>query len=68
MSEKELIRLLQHYGSTLFIPCPSSEQLVLFVKDWRLLDKPELRAIQDHLAVCLDCQDKVKWLDITDEN
>lgn len=57
-----LVQLMKKYGKALFTPCPSSESLVRYAEEPASLDGGARRSIVDHLTVCLDCQDKLRWL------
>lgn len=62
-----IISMLKQYGESLFDPCPSSEQLVLYTEDRTLLSDQDSLSIQQHLMMCLDCRDKVRWLTESEE-
>ncbi|MBM3263426.1 MAG: hypothetical protein FJY97_08385 [candidate division Zixibacteria bacterium] len=57
-----LVQLMKKYGSALFEPCPSSETLVGYTYAPDLLDETQRRSVERHLDICLDCQDKIRWL------
>lgn len=60
--QRLVVDMLKQYGEALFEPCPSSEHIVLYCEDPALLSDRERHSIQRHLSVCLDCQDKTRWL------
>lgn len=63
-----VVHLLKEYGDALFEPCPTSEHLVLFSEDPGLLGDRQCHSIERHLTVCMDCQDKIRWLTSPEED
>ena len=59
--KKSLIDLMRKHGDSLLIPCPTSEDLILFCDEPHMLSGHAMIEIDKHLAICLDCQDKVEW-------
>lgn len=54
--------LMRKYGEALLERCPASETIVLFAEDPALIDDSARKKLNSHLTICLDCQDKIKWL------
>lgn len=55
--------LLRRYSEPLLSSCPSSETLVIFYEDPEQLSMCESEALNRHLEICLDCRDKLRWLE-----
>ena len=61
--DEELITsLMRKYGEALLERCPPSETIVLFAEDPTLVDDKVRERLNSHLTICLDCQDKIYWL------
>ncbi len=55
--------LLRRYSEPLLSPCPSSETLVIFHEDPKQLPIRARETLNRHLEICLDCGDKLRWLE-----
>ena len=61
-SQEYLDYLLKKYGDILFQECPSSYNLVLFADESDELPERTFLQVAKHLTICLDCRDKMDWL------
>ena len=59
----QIADLLRRYSEPLLSSCPSSETLVAFYEDPNQLSACEREALNRHLGICLDCRDKILWLE-----
>lgn len=59
----QIADLLRRYSEPLLSSCPSSETLVIFYEDPNQLSPCEREALSGHLEICLDCRDKIRWLE-----
>ncbi len=59
----QIADLLRRYSEPLLSSCPSSETLVVYYEDPEQLSAAEREALDDHLGICLDCRDKLRWLE-----
>ncbi|MCY3770797.1 MAG: hypothetical protein OXG98_02045 [Gemmatimonadetes bacterium] len=59
----QIADLLRKYSGPLLSSCPSSETLVIFYEDPKQLSTCEGETLNSHLAICLDCRDKLRWLE-----
>ncbi len=59
----QIADLLRRYSEPLLSSCPSSETLVIFHEDPQQLPISEQENLNRHLQICLDCRDKLRWLE-----
>ncbi len=58
----QIADLLCRYSESLLSPCPSSRTLVDYHEDQEQLTSAERKVVCSHLGICLDCRDKLRWL------
>ncbi len=59
----QIADLLRRFSEPLLSSCPSSEMLVIFYEDPKELSICERETLNRHLEICLDCGDKLRWLE-----
>ena len=63
----QIADLLCRYSEPLLSSCPSSETLVVYHEDRKRLNSAEREAVSNHQEICLDCQDKLRWLKVSED-
>ncbi len=58
--------LLRKYSEPLLSSCPSSETLVILHEEPNRLSDCERETVDSHLDICLDCRDKLRWLEASE--
>ena len=66
-ARQEIERLLKKFGDALTEPCPSTEDIILYSEESDTANDKIRLAISRHIEVCLDCYDKLRWLQEPDE-
>ncbi len=59
----QIADLLRKYCELLVSSCPTSETLLVFHEDPNQLPTCERETLGGHLGICLDCRDKLRWLE-----
>ena len=59
----QIADLLRKYSELLDTSCPTSETLLIFHEDPNQLPPCEKEILGGHLGICLDCRDKLRWLE-----
>ncbi len=58
----QIADLLRKFSEPLLSSCPSSGTLVAYHEDREQLSSAESETVNSHLGICLDCRDKLGWL------